>query len=119
MRKKRDLNKLLICICSVLLIGAAVTGCGKEEASGSVLYGTWEAEEGVASYQFFDDGTGYSYVKSNPDITVDFTYTIEDDIVTIQRTGSDSKAQLAISEENGEIVLYNKNKHDERIVKKP
>ena len=28
----------------------------------------------------------------------------KDDIVTIQRTGSDSKAQLAISEENGEIA---------------
>lgn len=115
--KKRDLVKLLTCACCALFLGTGIVGCNEKGTVDAGLSGTWEAEEGIAVYQFSENGTGYSYVKAHPDVTVDFTYTVENDTVIIQRKGKDTTTQLTMKEENGEIVLYNNNKHDEKVVK--
>ncbi|MDD6069238.1 MAG: DUF5640 domain-containing protein [Clostridiales bacterium] len=115
--KERKFVKLFLGMCCALFIGAGAIGCTEKETGDSMLSGTWEAEGKVAAYQFSEDGTGYAYVKTNPDITVDFTYTIENDTVTIEKVGSDTQTQFTMKEENGETVLYNNNKHGEKVVK--
>ena len=116
---KKLLVKLCTCVCFSMMFGAVLMGCGEDKKgiSTSELSGTWEAEDGIAVYQFSEAGTGSAYTKKNPDVKVTFTYTIGDDAVTIQQTGKETKTDLTISEEDGTTVLYNTNKHNEKVVK--
>lgn len=117
--------KLCACLCLMAICVNVLIGCGKNAKgmSSSELSGTWESESGIAVYEFSDNGTGYAYTKKNPDIKLDFSYTIGNESITIEsslpgQTGKKTKTNLTISKEDDNVILYNTNKNNEKIVKK-
>lgn len=113
--KTRKITHRITSLCDILLLAVILSGCGKQQAADAAFAGTWQAEEGLAAYEFLEDGTGYTYVKSNPDAIVNLTYYVDGDKVVIEKVGGDTRAELTISEEDGETVLYNK--QQQRIIR--
>lgn len=120
--------KLCACLCLMAIcvnVLIVCVGCSKNAKgiSSSELSGTWESESGIAVYEFSDNGTGYAYTKKNPDTKLNFSYTIGNESITIESSlpghaGKKNKTDLTISKENGNVILYNTNKNNEKIVKK-
>lgn len=75
----RGIKKSLVLIMSlVLVIGLAA--CGKAKTYS--ITGTWKSDNGkISEITFNEDGTGV--LKKSSEITVDFTYTTQDNKVTV------------------------------------
>lgn len=103
---------LVLCLALVLF-----AGCGTNEEK---IIGTWKGsiETGILNtsvnveYTFNEDGTGSMPVlKSSVGIDVNFTYTIEEDLITIVTDASilSQTKQYAMAFEGDTLILTDEN----------
>ena len=76
----RGVKKSLALIISLMLV-IGLAACGGKAKTYSII-GTWKSDNGkISEITFNEDGTGI--LKKSSEITVNFTYTSQDDKVTV------------------------------------